>query len=71
MLGRGEEEDRIEPELERGPGLLENRSDHRVDMMAAPLAGIGLFGSEAVPLGGSLALRAGMTMSKSHIKKML
>ena len=39
--GRGEQVHRVEPLLQRRPRVLERRPSHRMDVMAAPRAGIG------------------------------
>jgi hypothetical protein len=71
VLGRGEQEDCVEPELQGRAGLLEDGTDHRVNVMAAPLAGISLFIGQLVPFSGAFALGADMALSKPHIKEVL
>ena len=52
---RREQEDRIEPHLQWRAGLLKRRPHGRVQVMAAPLAGIGTLGLDPIPVGRPLA----------------
>ena len=52
---RGEQVDGVEPKLERGAGLLKRRPDRGVQVVTAPLAGIGALCLDPKPLGGALA----------------
>lgn len=70
VAGRGEKVDRVEPELQRSPRILERRADSGVEMMTAPLAGVGALGLESEPPGLAAALRADMTLPKADVEQM-
>src|SRR5208283_2389438 len=61
--GRGQQIDRIKPELQRGPAVRERRAGGRVEVMTAPLAGDGAFGPEAIPMSAASALGTPITLS--------
>ena len=45
--------------------------DHRVNVVTAPLAGIGLLRLQAIPLGPALTLRAFMALAQANVEQML
>ncbi len=69
--GRGEQIDRIKPQLQRGPAVGERRACGRVEMMTAPLAGDGAFGPEAIPPGAASALGAPVSLSVADRENVL
>lgn len=71
MLGSGEQKDRIEPKLQRRARLLEDVADNWVDVVAAPLAGIGFFRLQPIPLSFAFTLRASMAMTETHAKQVI
>lgn len=71
MTRRGEQINGIEPKLERRAAVLERRPDRGVEMIAAPLAGIGPLGLDPVPVGRTLAFGALVALSKAGLKQVL
>jgi hypothetical protein len=47
---RGEQVDCVEPKLKRSAGLFERRPDRGMQVVTAPLAGIGPLGLDAIPV---------------------
>ena len=71
VAGSGEQVDGVKPELQRRATVLERCSDRGVKVIAAPLAGIGALGLYPVPVGLTLAFRAGMALAKACLKQVL
>ena len=69
MTFRGEKENRIEPKLQRSAAFFNDRTHHRVDVMAAPLTGKSLFRLQAIPLRSAFALWAFMALSEAHFEQ--
>lgn len=69
MPGCGEKVDGVEPQLQGRPAILKGRFNCGVEVMAAPLAGIGAFGLNSVPVGLTLAFRALIALTKAGLKK--
>ena len=67
---RGEKVDRVEPELQRSAAVLKRSSDSRMEMMAAPLAGVGALGLKPEPPGLAAALRADVALTKADVEQM-
>ena len=67
----GKQVQRIEPKLERGAGFLERGANGRVQVVAAPLAGIGPLGFDPEPLGRAVARRASEALPEPHVKQVL
>lgn len=65
----GEQEDCVEPELQGGAALFKDCAYLRVDVVAAPLAGIGLLALKTIPLRFTLAFWANVTLSEAHIEQ--
>jgi len=64
--GSGKKVDRIKPELQRSAAVLKGSANRRVKVMAAPLAGVGPFRLNLVPVRLALAFRAGMALAKTY-----
>lgn len=62
---------RIEPQLQRRPGLLERRANSRMQVMAAPFTGISALCLDPIPAGRTVTLRADMPGPKPNIEQML
>ena len=71
MAGSSEQVNRVEPKLQRRPAVFKRRADCRVNVMSAPLAGIGALGFNPIPLGFSIAGRADMALTKAGVKQVL
>ena len=71
MTGSSEQVNGVEPRLQRRAAILERSADSRMQMIAAPLAGISTFGLYPIPLGLALALRADMALTEAHVKKVI
>lgn len=71
MPGSGEQIDRVEPQLQRRAAVFKRRAHSRMKMMAAPLAGVGAFGLDAIPVRPASAFRADMPLTKASLEKML
>lgn len=71
MTGSCVKVDCIEPKLQGCAGVLERSARGRMDMMSAPLAGIGSLGLEAEPVALAVTLWAHATLSKSDIEDVL
>ena len=71
MTGSSEQVNGVEPGLQRRATILERRSDSRMQMIAAPLAGISSFSLYAIPLRFALALRADMALAETNVKKVI
>ena len=69
MARSSEQVNRIKPELKRSAGVFKRSSDCRVNVMAAPLAGISAFRLDSIPLSLALAFRTSMALAKAHIEK--
>ena len=68
VAGCGEKIDGIEPKLKRRAAILKRSVNRGVKMMAAPLARIGSFCLNLIPVGFPFALRAGMALSEPDLK---
>ena len=71
MPRRGKEVDGVEPELQGRAAILKGSANRRVEMMPAPLAGIGPFRLNLVPVRLALAFRAGMALAKAYAENVL
>ena len=71
MPGSGKKVNGVKPELQGCAAILEGRADCGVKVVAAPLAGIGPFRLNLVPVRLALAFRAGMALAKANIKNVL
>lgn len=71
MAGSSEKIDGIEPKLQGGAAILKGSANRGVKMMSAPLAGIGAFRLNFVPVRLALALRAGMALAEANGKNVL
>jgi len=67
----GEQVHRIEPLLQRNAGPLEHRSDHRMNVVAAPLAGIGRHLLKAGPAAFLAALLALKRFAVTQLHKVV
>jgi len=68
---RGEQVERIEPQFQRRATVLEQGSGSRVNVMPAPLAGVGALGLEPKPVGLAVALGADMALAEPDIEQVL
>jgi len=71
MARRGEQINGVKPQLQRRAAILKRSADSWVDVVAAPLAGVGAFSFDAKPVGFAFALRAGMIRAEAGFKKVL
>ena len=67
----GKEIDSVEPKLERRTGALKRSVYRWVNVMSAPLAGVGTLRLDTVPLRLALALWAFVTLPETNIEKVL
>lgn len=66
VAGRGVEVDGVEPKLQWRARILKRGARCGVDVMPAPLAGIGAFGLDAIPVGFAFAPWARMALPMAH-----
>lgn len=71
VAGGGEEVDGVEPVLQRGPGILEERAGHRMEMMAAPLTRESRLLPDAIPPRRAVAVRADTALTEPHLEKVV
>jgi hypothetical protein len=71
VTGSGEQVNGIEPKLQRRSAILKWRPHGGMQMMTAPLTGVGAFGLKTKPLGRLVAFWADMALPEADIKQML
>lgn len=65
---RREQVDRVKPQLQRGARLFKRSADRGVQVVAAPLAGIGALGLDPIPVRRALAGRALEVLPEPHVE---
>jgi hypothetical protein len=70
VTGSGEQVNGIKPQLQRSAAILERSAHSGMQVMAAPLTGIGTFGLKAKPFGRLAAFWANMALSKADLEQM-